>query len=298
MHAVAYLHYLQDAKIDGKITSAIYWQNDVPVVKFTNLDVPCPSSPGRVTPTVLEWTVRGHSLSEVCQGAYCEFSAFDNPGNTGACPLGLLPSSPDVPPVGSGFPPQAPPPPPAASLPPINWPQPGKRSPPPHPQVANAPIVQQPPSPPPMVLSDPPAPPPPQLPVEPTSSPPPPFPPPPPPPFPPPSPPPLPPPSPPPPLPPSPASATPAPPSPRPSYPTRKPPPPLAPFVPSPPEPPAPLATGPGCTPTDVCASNNNVNHANPCNKDCTTYVACFGLGGLGIVQFCPSPLVFNPEIA
>ncbi|KAG1672927.1 hypothetical protein FOA52_012372 [Chlamydomonas sp. UWO 241] len=266
-----YRGVFKDVSIGGRATTSVQWQSDVPVVKFTGLNVQCPTLgrklAGIVQNTTLVFTVRRATLGDVCGGPECEIAPFDQPGDQGNCPIDTLPVEPPawwLPPLtgggipfpsapGVGAPGGSPPdvePPPDVSAPGVGAPGvdlPDMELPPPPPSPAPSPLPSLSPSPP---SSSPPSP--------------------------------------------SPRSPSPPPPSPRP---------PALPTSPSPPSPsprpsPAPPTPVDVCDPLAVCREQNYMGSwPNICGENCTSYVQCgamWGQGG-GIVRTCRPGLVFVP---
>ncbi|KAG1679773.1 hypothetical protein FOA52_012684 [Chlamydomonas sp. UWO 241] len=84
----------KDAMIGLRATTAIYFETARPIVKFTNLAIPCgPEQDGALlisNSTLLTFLIRGATLADVCMGDFCQYAAFTTSDNTGACPGGLI----------------------------------------------------------------------------------------------------------------------------------------------------------------------------------------------------------------
>ncbi|KAG1669960.1 hypothetical protein FOA52_016221 [Chlamydomonas sp. UWO 241] len=75
----------KDAMIGSRKSSAIYFETTRPIVKFTNLAIPC-----TMQNQTLTFLVSGASLADVCMGEFCQYAAFTTSDNSGDCPGGLI----------------------------------------------------------------------------------------------------------------------------------------------------------------------------------------------------------------
>ncbi|KAG1658836.1 hypothetical protein FOA52_008261 [Chlamydomonas sp. UWO 241] len=75
----------KDAMIGSRKTSAIYFETTRPIVKFTNLAIPC-----TMQNQTLTFLVSGATLADVCMGEFCQYAAFTTSDNSGACPGSLI----------------------------------------------------------------------------------------------------------------------------------------------------------------------------------------------------------------
>ncbi|KAG1669963.1 hypothetical protein FOA52_016224 [Chlamydomonas sp. UWO 241] len=75
----------KEAMIGSRRTSAIYFETTRPIVKFTNLAIPC-----TMQEQTLTFLIRGATFADVCMGATCQYAAFTTNDNSGDCPGGLI----------------------------------------------------------------------------------------------------------------------------------------------------------------------------------------------------------------
>lgn len=82
---MTYRGAFKNVKVGSRSSSAVYWQSDHPVVKFTTLDVAC-----SVPEILLSFSVKGATLRDICMGPVCTYAAFDTNSDSGRCPIGAF----------------------------------------------------------------------------------------------------------------------------------------------------------------------------------------------------------------
>eukprot|EP00798_Chlamydomonas_sp_ICE-L_P010310 gene10310-8241_t len=82
-----YRGHIKRVTIGGRGITSVYWQNNVPTVKFTMLNLSFEDGLGDGVELVFD--VASTTLSDLCGGP-CQYAAYDHNGNTGLCPIGFF----------------------------------------------------------------------------------------------------------------------------------------------------------------------------------------------------------------